>query len=258
MPVNYLNVYLFAIFGALLATLIGIVVSYSGMSETSFLVTRGMEITTYYLDKNHHDLYVYGLVYSITFGIALLLFLAAIVIPTKEQIKKRSATPQIAGTTGTGTIFTDETSAEEEESSIDTEAVPESDQSLEIELEPDVESFVDDEDDEEEESALTGSTEDEDSDVIYGKGKITDKAHRSFILNSPDSAVKFLLRKELDGKTLKSTQDEIYESWQNRGLSRGKLRKHFLKIMEWDSVPELEVSEIYEQVKDKVYEIKHT
>jgi len=42
------------------------------------------------------------------------------------------------------------------------------------------------------------------------------------------------------------------------GLSRGKLRKHFLKIMEWDSVPELEVSEIYEQVKDKVYEIKHT
>ena len=91
-----------------------------------------------------------------------------------------------------------------------------------------------------------------------GTGKITDEAHRSFILNSPDSATKFLLRKELDGKTLKSTQDEIYESWQNRGLSRGKLRKHFLKIMEWDSVPELEVSEIYEQVKDKVYEIKHT
>ena len=125
---------------------------------------------------------------------------------------------------------------------------------MEIELEPELESFREDED--EALSVLTGNSADEDSEVVYGTGQITDESHRSFILNSPDSAVKFLLRKELDGKTLKSSQDEIYESWQNRGLSRGKLRKHLLKLMEWDSVPELEVSEIYEQVKDKVYEIK--
>ena len=50
MPVNYLNVYLFSIFGGLLATVGGIVIFYSGMSEASFLVNRGMEITTYYLD----------------------------------------------------------------------------------------------------------------------------------------------------------------------------------------------------------------
>ena len=100
--------------------------------------------------------------------------------------------------------------------------------------------------------------QDEDSDVVYGTGRITDQAHRSFIISSPDSAVKFLLRKELDGRPLKSSQDEIYNGWQERGLSRGKLRKHFLKIMEWDNVPELEVSEIYNQVKDKVYEISHS
>jgi len=216
-----------------------------------------MEITTYYLDKNRYDLYLFGLVYSITFGVALLLLLAAIVIPTKEQINKRTSETQIGETPGTGIPYTPEvTTTEEETTSDETETLPESEESLEIELEPDVESFVEDED--EEETSVTGGTVDEDSDVIYGTGKITDEAHRSFILNSPDSAVKFLLRKELDGKTLKSTQDEIYESWQNRGLSRGKLRKHFLKIMEWNSVPELEVSEIYEQVKDKVYEIKHT
>ena len=69
---------------------------------------------------------------------------------------------------------------------------------------------------------------------------------------------KFLLRKELDGRPLKSSQDEIYEEWQKRGLSRGKLRKHFLKIMEWDSVPELEVIEIYNKLKEKAYEIKHS
>ena len=256
MPINYLNLYLFSIFGGLLATLGGIVVCYSGMSEASFLVNKGMEITTYYLDKNRYDLYLIGLVYSITFGVALLLVLSVIVIPTKEQINKRTSESQIGESPVTGTQYKTEATTSEEETSDETETLSESDESLEIELEPELESFRDTED--EKLAALTGNTSDEDSDVIYGTGQITDEAHRSFILNSPDSAVKFLLRKELDGKALKSSQDEIYESWQNRGLSRGKLRKHLLKLMEWDSVPELEVSEIYEQVKDKVYEIKQT
>ena len=254
MPINYLNLYLFSIFGGLLATLGGIVVCYSGMSDASFLVNKGMEITTYYLDKNRYDLYLIGLVYSITFGVALLLVLSVIVIPTKEQINKRTSESTIGESPVTGTQYKQETTTSEEETSDDTETLSELDESLEIELEPELESFRDTED--EKLAALTGNTSDEDSDVIYGTGQITDEAHRSFILNSTDSAVKFLLRKELDGKTLKSSQDEIYEGWQNRGLSRGKLRKHLLKLMEWDSVPELEVSEIYEQVKDKVYEIK--
>ena len=252
MPVNYLNLYVFAIFGGLAATVGGIMVCYSGMSETSYLVYRGMEITTYYLDKNRHDLYVNGMVYSITFGIAFLLLLAVIVIPSPEQIQKRLAvSPFTGGNSIPGiTAPAGETLVEEETPAAD-------DESLEIELEPDVESFEFDEE-EEEESAQSSGPEEEDSDVVYGTGRITDQAHRSFIISSPDSAVKFLLRKELDGRPLKSSQDEIYNGWQERGLSRGKLRKHFLKIMEWDNVPELEVSEIYNQVKDKVYEISHS
>ena len=252
MPVNYLNLYVFAIFGGLAATVGGIMVCYFGMSETSYLVYRGMEITTYYLDKNRHDLYVNGMVYSITFGIAFLLFLAVIVIPSPEQIQKRLAVSPFTGGNSTPGIIApiEETLVEEETPAAD-------DESLEIELEPDVESFEVDEE-EEEESAQSSGPEEEDSDVVYGTGRITDQAHRSFIISSPDSAVKFLLRKELDGRPLKSSQDEIYNGWQERGLSRGKLRKHFLKIMEWDNVPELEVSEIYNQVKDKVYEISHS
>ena len=252
MPVNYLNLYVFAIFGGLAATVGGIIVCYSGMSETSYLVYRGMEITTYYLDKNRHDLYVNGMVYSITFGIAFLLLLAVIVIPSPGQIQKRLAVSPFTGENSTLGITTPagETLVEEETPAAD-------DESLEIELEPDVESFEVDEE-EEEESAQSSGPEEEDSDVVYGTGRITDQAHRSFIISSPDSAVKFLLRKELDGRPLKSSQDEIYNGWQERGLSRGKLRKHFLKIMEWDNVPELEVSEIYNQVKDKVYEISHS
>ena len=250
MPVNYLNLYVFAIFGGLAATVGGIMVCYSGMSETSYLVYRGMEITTYYLDKNRHDLYVNGMVYSITFGIAFLLLLAVIVIPSPEQIQKRLAVSPFTGGNSTPGI-----TAPAGEMLVEEETPAADDESLEIELEPDVESF---EVDEEEESAQSSGPEEEDSDVVYGTGRITDQAHRSFIISSPDSAVKFLLRKELDGRPLKSSQDEIYNGWQERGLSRGKLRKHFLKIMEWDNVPELEVSEIYNQVKDKVYEISHS
>ena len=211
-----------------------------------------MEITTYYLDKNRHDLYVNGMVYSITFGIAFLLLLAVIVVPSPEQIQKRLAVSPFTGGNSTPEITAPagETLVEEETPAAD-------DESLEIELEPDVVSFEVDEE-EEEESAQSSGPEEEDSDVVYGTGRITDQAHRSFIISSPDSAVKFLLRKELDGRPLKSSQNEIYDGWQERGLSRGKLRKHFLKIMEWDNVPELEVSEIYNQVKDKVYEISHS
>ncbi len=251
MPVNYLNIYVFAIFGGLAATVGGIFICYTGMSETSYLVYRGMELTTYYLDKSRHDLYLNGLVYSITFGIAFLLLLAVIVIPSPEQIQKRLASTSFAGSPESTEISVPEgeTPDAEDTSPLDGE-------SIEIELEPDIESHEVEE--EVEESALTGGIDDEDSDVVYGTGRITDEAHKSFIISSPDSAVKFLMRKELDGRPLKSSEDEIYEAWQERGLSRGKLRKHILKIMEWENVPELEVNEIYNQVKDKAYEISHS
>ena len=252
MPVNYLNIYVFAIFGGLAATVGGIFICYTGMSETSYLVYRGMELTTYYLDKSRHDLYLNGLVYSITFGIAFLLLLAVIVIPSPEQIQKRLAATSFAGSPGSTEISVPEGETPDAEGTS-----PLDGESIEIELEPDIESYeVDDE--EVEKSALTGGIDDEDSDVVYGTGRITDEAHKSFIISSPDSAIKFLMRKELDGRPLKSSEDEIYEAWQERGLSRGKLRKHILKIMEWENVPELEVNEIYNQVKDKAYEISHS
>ena len=163
MPVNYLNLYLFSIFGGILATLVGSVICYSGMSEASFLVNKGMEITTYYLDKNRYDLYLFGLVYSITFGVALLLILSVIVIPTKEQINKRTSKSQIGETSVKGGRYTPEVTINEEETIDETETLPESDESLEIELAPELESFGDDED--EALDAVTGGAEDEDSDV---------------------------------------------------------------------------------------------
>ena len=259
MPINYLNLYLLTVFGGLAATIGGIVICYSGISETSYLVYRGMELTTYYLDKNSYDLYLNGLIYSITFGIVFLLLLAVIVVPSPGQIQKRMSTSKFAGAPGVGYLGPSGASAPVEDSPADGGEMPvEEDKAFEIELEPEIESFEEEDEDEEEESALLNLADDDDSDVVYGSGRITDKSHRSFILTSPDSAIKFLMRKELDGRPLKSSQDEIYEVWQKRGLSRGRLRKHFLKIMEWDSMPEIEVNEIYNKLKDKAYEVKHT
>ena len=262
MPINYLNLYLIAVIGGLVATIGGIIICYAGISETSYVVYQGIDLTTFYLDKNRHDLYVNGLVYSITFGIAFFLLLAVIVLPSPDQIKKRTSASKFADTVGTGYQQSSEVSNPTEEDLTSAGEIPAEEESLEIELEPEIENFAEieeeEEEEEEEESALSSLADDDDSDVVYGTGRITDKAHRSFILTSPDSAVKFLMRKELDGRPLKSSQDEIYEGWQKRGLSRGKLRKHFLKIMDWDSVPEMEVNEIYNKLKDKAYEVKHS
>jgi hypothetical protein len=65
------------------------------------------------------------------------------------------------------------------------------------------------------------------------------------------------MRKELDGRPLKADQEEIYEAWQKRGLSRGRVRKHIFKIMGWDNIPDIPIHEIVSQVKGKAYEATH-
>ena len=253
MSQNYLNIYVFSLFGGLTSILVGIFIFYSGMSDSSYLSYMGSEIKTFYLEKKQYDLYLYGLVYCLTFGTSIILFLAVILIPSTEQIKKRQKNSLSNENLSGESSLESEVSNQSESTPSETETNLDDDRLNEIELEPDLESF----EIEEENNYKINEPNNNESDVVYGTGKITDSSHRSFILTNPDSAVKFLLRKELDGRPLKSSQDEIYEEWQKRGLSRGKLRKHFLKIMEWDSVPELEVIEIYNKLKDKVYEIKH-
>ena len=72
MSQNYLNIYVFALFGALASTLFGIFIFYSGVSDSSYLSYMGSEIKTFYLNKSQYDLYLYGLVYCLTFGTAII------------------------------------------------------------------------------------------------------------------------------------------------------------------------------------------
>ena len=134
MPINYLNLYLIAVIGGLVATIGGIIICYAGISETSYVVYQGIDLTTFYLDKNRYDLYVNGLVYSITFGIAFFLLLAVIVLPSPDQIKKRTSASKFADTVGTGYQQSSEVSNPSEEDLTSAGEIHAEEESLEIVL----------------------------------------------------------------------------------------------------------------------------
>ena len=243
-PVNYLSIYLISVVGSFSATVAGVVYCYNGMSAASYLTYKGMQTTTYFFDKTRYDLYFNGLVYCSAFAIALLMLILVIMIPSQDQIQRRmAATPFAGGAPMAGAP--------------PVQAAPAAADAPEIELAPDLSLMDEDEDDDDFEDGIQ-MTETDDSDVIYGTGRITDAAHSKFIMESTDSAIKFLMRKELDGRPLKADQEEIYEGWQKRGLSRGRVRKHIFKIMGWDSIPDIPIHEIVSQVKSKAYEATHT
>ena len=237
MPVQYLNIYLIGVLGAAVAVIVGIGFSYTGMSQLGFDVYRGMEMTTYYLDKNRYDLYMNAMVYCITFAAALMLILAVILIPSSEQVQKRmSATPY-----GTPAIGTPPSAIEAPPMEME---IP---QFEEPELTPELEDYS-----LEDEGLGMEGMDGNDSDVVSGSGRITDESHESFLRDHSDTAIKFLMRKDLDDSELKADDEQVHEEWQKRGLSRGKLRKHVMKLMDWDNIPEIAVNEILNQVREKI------
>jgi len=56
-------------------------------------------------------------------------------------------------------------------------------------------------------------------DVVYGNGPTTEDSIVEFIQNYPDSAVKFLYRKNLDNRPLPPVEEDIYQHWERRGMS---------------------------------------
>lgn len=96
-------------------------------------------------------------------------------------------------------------------------------------------------------------TEGED-DVVYGAGPISDAAIMHFVHKFPDSALKFLFRKQLDGKALTNVEDSIYQEWENRNLTRGKVKGYILTLMDWKEFPKKPLYETWKEVRDHIYE----
>jgi len=116
--------------------------------------------------------------------------------------------------------------------------------------------FEEDEEDqeiEEDDSGLILVDSDE-TDVVFGGEKISKAALEKFIRQYPDSALRFLFRRSLEGKPLSAEIEAIYYSWEKRGLSRGRLKKYLLKLMEWPEVPDLSILDLLQSLKDRIYE----
>ena len=94
----------------------------------------------------------------------------------------------------------------------------------------------------------------DETDVVFGGEKISKAALEKFIRQYPDSTLRFLLRRSLDGRPLSAEIEAIYYSWEKRGLSRGRLKKYMLKLMEWPEVPDLPILDLLQSLKDRIYE----
>ena len=109
-----------------------------------------------------------------------------------------------------------------------------------------------DEEHELEEEGLQGDNSEE-NDVVFGDGRIDQKSMSNFVANYPDSTLKFLMRKNLDGRPLPVGYEEIYSQWENRGLSRGRLKKYLFKLMEWKNFPDIPVHDVVNKIREHQY-----
>ena len=98
--------------------------------------------------------------------------------------------------------------------------------------------------------------DDGDNDVVFGDGQIDSKSISRFVKSFPDSAIKFMFRKNLDGRNLPVEYEEIYINWEKRGLSRGRLKMYLFKLMKWNNFPDIPILEVVKRIKDRQYDLK--
>ena len=116
--------------------------------------------------------------------------------------------------------------------------------------------FEEDEEDEEIEEDDSGLilVDSDETDVVFGGEKISKSALEKFIRQYPDSTLRFLLRRSLEGRPLSAEIEAIYYSWEKRGMSRGLLKKFLLKLMKWQEVPDLPILDLLQSLRDRIYE----
>ena len=111
------------------------------------------------------------------------------------------------------------------------------------------------EEDFDDEDGLSAEETDE-TDVVFGTGPITQPSMIKFMHQYPDSVLKFLLRRNLDGRPLPGEFEKIYDQWQQRGLMRGRLKRHLLKMMEWEEIPDSPIHELVGQIRNRILDLR--
>ena len=98
----------------------------------------------------------------------------------------------------------------------------------------------------------------DDTDVVFGSDIIRVPSMENFVLQYPESALKFLMRQNIDGKPLPSDIVLVHAGWEERGLSRNLLKKYVLKLMQWSDFPDLPFQDFYLQIRNRIFEVSRS
>jgi len=98
----------------------------------------------------------------------------------------------------------------------------------------------------------------DDTDVVFGRDIIRIPSMEKFVLQYPESAMKFLMRQNIDGKPLSSDIVLVHAEWEERGLSRNVLKKYVLELMQWSDFPDLPFQDFYRQIRNRIFEVSRS
>jgi len=79
-----------------------------------------------------------------------------------------------------------------------------------------------------------------------------------FVRQYPESALKFLMCQNIDGKPLPTDIVLVHTEWEERGLSRNVLKKYVLELMQWSDLPDLPFHDFYLQIRNRIFELSRS
>ncbi|NQU65196.1 MAG: hypothetical protein HQ517_13065 [SAR324 cluster bacterium] len=226
----------------------------SGMDNSYILIQKGTIPVRYIIDHYSFLQNKKGFIFSLTFLFSAVSFFIMIVLPSEEttSISKVSSAPEPVGRP----LREDSgISAVVEQIPVDAKAEESGAVRIVSEKEETHESIIDAMAlDETLDAEVFEEVKEGEDDVVYGTGPISDAAIIHFVNKFPDSALKFLYRKQLDGKALTSTEDEIYLSWEQRQMTRGKIKSYIKALLDWKELPKRPLYEIWKELRDHIFE----
>jgi len=118
-------------------------------------------------------------------------------------------------------------------------------------------SNVDEDEEIEEYDSELQQVDSDETDVVFGGKKITQASMEKFVHQYPDSTLRYLLRRNLDGRPLPAEIVAVHSNWEERGLLRERLKKYVQKLMEWPEVPDITALDLLQNMRDNIYEVSH-
>lgn len=98
--------------------------------------------------------------------------------------------------------------------------------------------------------------QEDDNDVVFGAGPINRASMIKFINKYPDSALRYVTRRDLDGRPVRSEFEPIYDDWTDRGLMKGRVKKYILTLMEWPDIPDKPMHELVGEIRGKLADMR--